>query len=61
MTRDSIAWGLSIAAALITFLVADGRSPVEWAYLDWIKFTAAVVATVSGKLASSPLKHSGDA
>jgi hypothetical protein len=60
MTRDNFAWTLGIIAALFAYLIADGRSPVTWAYLDWIKFGAAAIATISGKLATSPLPHSED-
>jgi len=60
MTRDSIVWWLGIIGALLTYLIADGRAPASWAYQDWLKFGALLVSTVSGKLASSPLKHSED-
>jgi hypothetical protein len=55
MTRDNIAWTLGILIALLAYLIADGRNPVEWAYLDWIKFCAAVCSTLFGKLGNSPL------
>lgn len=60
LTRDNAIWTLTILGSLIVYLAADGRSPAEWAYIDWVKFSAAVVATLSANLKSSPLKHSGD-
>ena len=61
LTRDSILWWIAIVAALLTYLIADGRPPTAWQYLDWLKFLAAVIGTVSGKLANSPLGSSKDA
>lgn len=60
MTRDNLAWGLGILMALLAFLIADGRSPAVWSYLDWIKFAASACATLCAKLATSPLPHSGE-
>ena len=55
LTRDSWIWTLSIIAALLTYLGA-APPPTQWDYLQWIKFAALVVATVSAKLATSPLR-----
>lgn len=55
-SRDSVLWTLGIIAALLTYLVADGRNPATWDYLSWVKFVAAVVATLMAKLANSPLE-----
>lgn len=60
MTRDSHVWWLGIAGALVTFLIADGRQPTDWTYVDWLKFIALAIGTISGKLANSPLKHSDE-
>jgi hypothetical protein len=56
MYRDSIVWWLAIVGALIAYLVSAGKPPTVWDYSQWLQFAAAVVATVSGKLANSPLK-----
>lgn len=53
-TRDSLVWGLSIAAAVLTYLIA-APPPTEWGYADWLQAAAFAVATLSGKLATSPL------
>lgn len=59
ITRDSIGWWLGIAGAVLTYLLAS-PAPTEWAYPDWLRAVAFVVATVSGKLATSPLKGKDD-
>lgn len=59
MTRDSAIWWLGIAVAVVGYLAAAG-DPRAWGYADIIKFLAAVLATISGKLASSPLPHSDE-
>jgi hypothetical protein len=59
--RSSLSLWLGAGAALITYLIADGRPPVEWAYQDWLKFAAALFAWGMGKLQSSPLKGKDDA
>jgi hypothetical protein len=41
-------------------MMADGRSPAEWAYQDWLKLGAAGFAWVMGKLQTSPLKGEHD-
>ncbi len=58
-SRDSLLWGLGIAAAVLTYLAAS-PSPAEWDYQGWIKAVSFAVATIAGKLASSPLKHSNE-
>lgn len=59
LTRDNklVLW-LTAAAALVAYLMADGRPPTDWGYADWLKFAAAVFAYLSAKLQSSPLAHS---
>jgi hypothetical protein len=59
MTRDSIIWWLAIAGAVLTYLAA-APSPADWTYADWVKALAFVVATLSGKLATSPLPSKED-
>lgn len=63
LTRDSILWALAAISAAVTYLVADGRPPTEWAYNDWLKMIAAAALWLSGKLSTSPAPHSeeGDA
>lgn len=56
MSRDSIVWTLAILGALVTYLLSVGTPPTDWSYQQWLQFVAAVVATVSGKLATSPLR-----
>ena len=56
MSRDSIVWTLAILGALVTYLLSVGTPPTDWNYQQWLQFVAAVVATVSGKLATSPLR-----
>jgi hypothetical protein len=52
--RDSAIWTLSIVAAVLTYLGAAPH-PAEWTYTQWIQAASFVVATLAGKLASSPL------
>lgn len=63
MNRDSAVWGLAIIGALMAYLIGAQVPPTEWTYMQWLQFVAAAVATLSGKLATSPLPHSveGDA
>ena len=59
MNRDSVLWVLGIAAAVLTYLGA-APSPVEWSYAEWIQAAAFCVATIAGKLSSSPLAGKTD-
>lgn len=59
MTRDSIVWGLGIVGAALTYLLASD-SPAQWGYHEWLQAAAFVVATLSGKLATSPLPGESD-
>lgn len=54
LNRDSIIWYLVVFGAILTYL-QQVPSPAEWAYADWIKAASFVVATIAGKLSSSPL------
>jgi len=58
-SRDSIVWWLAIAGAALTYL-ATAPNPVQWDYAEWIKFTSFAVATLSAKLATSPLPGDGE-
>lgn len=60
VTRDSMIWWLGIIAAVLAYLSAS-ESPAVWAYTDWVQAAAFVVATISGKLATSPLRGEHDA
>ena len=54
VTRDSAVWWLGIVGAVVTYLAASRPVP-EWDYYAWLQAVAFAVATVSGKLATSPL------
>lgn len=54
LTRDSMLWWLGIIGAVLTYLAAS-PPPTAWSYAEWVQALAFVVATVSAKLASSPL------
>ena len=60
LTRDSIVLTLTTIGAIIGYLVADGRVPVDWAYVDVLKFIAFIIGIVSAKLATSPLRGEKD-
>lgn len=59
LTRDSVLWWLAILGAVATYL-ASSEPPTHWTYHQWIQAAMFIVATVSGKLASSPLPHSDE-
>lgn len=54
ITRDSWIWWFGIAGAILTYL-SSSEAPNLWHYDDWIKAISFLVATISGKLATSPL------
>lgn len=55
-SRDSALWTLGIVAALVAYLVTDGRNPLTWDYISWVKFIEAALAVLMAKLATSPLE-----
>jgi len=55
--RDSWLWFLGIVAAVLTYLAA-APPPTTWTYPEWVQAAAFVVATIAGKLSSSPLPRS---
>lgn len=55
VTRDSGVWWLGIAGAALTYLLA-APPPTAWDYYEWLRAVAFLVATLSGKLATSPLR-----
>lgn len=57
-TRDSVIFWLAILGAVITYLMSAGAPPGQWTYQDWLQAASFVVATLAGKLATSPLPHS---
>ena len=59
LTRDSMLWWLGIAGAVVIYLSA-GESPSTWTWAEWMRAAAFVIATVSGKLATSPLRGEFD-
>ena len=58
ITRDSWLFTLAILSAVIVYL-SNAPNPVDWNYNDWLKAASFAVATISGKLATSPLKGDG--
>lgn len=54
LARDSAVWWLIIVGALVTYM-ADKPAPAGWHYADWMQFAAFIVATLAGKLSTSPL------
>ena len=60
MTRDSAIWWIGILGALVAYLLSAGAPPTAWTYLQWLQFAAAILGTVSGKLATSPLPGKGE-
>jgi hypothetical protein len=54
LNRDSILWYLIVLGAVLAYLQST-ESPADWHYDDWIKAASFVVATIAGKLSSSPL------
>lgn len=54
MSRDSIVLWLGIIGASVAYLMLC-PPPWDWGYQDYLKALAFLVATVSGKLATSPL------
>lgn len=59
VTRDSVVWWLAILTAVLTYLIA-APPPTQWDYYEALKAVAFAVATISGKLATSPLPGSRD-
>lgn len=59
LTRDSLTWWLGIVGAVLVYLGA-ADPPTTWSYGEWIQALAFAVATVSGKLATSPLPGDRD-
>ena len=55
VSRDSMVWWIGIAGALLAYL-SSAPAPTDWDYPQVIQFLSAVVATISGKLATSPLR-----
>ena len=60
MTRDSIILTLATIGSVVGYLVADGRLPTTWGYVDILKFVAFIIGIVSAKLATSPLRGDND-
>ena len=60
LTRDGLGVWLAALAALVAYLLADGRPPTLWDYRDWLKFVAAAVGWLAGKLGSSPLPSTAE-
>ncbi len=61
LTRNGLTLWIASIAALVGYLVADGRPPTIWHYGDWLKFLAAACAWGIGKLQSSPLPSKDEA
>ena len=60
LTRDSLMLWLGLAIAVVGYL-SSSKPPTEWSYAEWIQASAFILAWVSGKLATSPLKGEKDA
>jgi hypothetical protein len=60
ITRDSMTLWLGLLIAVFGYLGA-AKPPTEWSYAEWIQAAAFILAWVSGKLATSPLKGDKDA
>jgi hypothetical protein len=56
LTRDSVIWWVGLAVAVVGYLSAVDAPPTRWTYMQWLQAAAFVLAWVSGKLATSPLK-----
>ena len=54
LSRDSALLWLAIIGSLAVYLGASGP-PTLWTWAQWMQFVAACVATISGKLGTSPL------
>lgn len=54
LARDSWTWWLVILGAMLAYMA--NKPPVtQWLYADWLEAVAFLVATVAGKLSTSPL------
>lgn len=62
LTRDSVIWWFGIGTAIIGAITANlNLLPAELLpYKEWIIFTSVVLGSVSGKMATSPLKGEYD-
>lgn len=60
MNRDSIILWLGLVVAVVGYLIGAAKPPTEWAYMEWLQAASFVLAWVTGKLATSPLKGEFD-
>lgn len=60
VNRDSFLLFLGFCVALVGYLTADAKTPLEWSYMDWLQFASFVLAWLMGKLATSPLPGKDD-
>lgn len=58
LTRDSIVWWIGIILAIVSAAAANlNLLPVVLKpYSEWITFISVIIGSVSGKMATSPLK-----
>lgn len=56
LNRDSVMLWVGAIGALVLYLQNADGTPIQWDYNQWLQFVAFVVAFISGKLATSPLK-----
>jgi hypothetical protein len=54
LTRDSALWWIGICSALVLYL-SNAPTMDAWTYAQWLQFAAFGLATLSAKLATSPL------
>ncbi len=57
--RDSYVLWLGLAIAVVGYLSAS-KPPTEWGYSEWIQAATFLLAWLSGKLATSPLRGEFD-
>jgi hypothetical protein len=60
VNRDSLVLWVGAIGALVLYLQNASGPPTVWDYNQWLQFLAFVVAFVSGKLGTSPLKGEND-
>lgn len=56
LTRDSAVLWLGLAVAVVGYLSTAANPPTHWSYTEWLQAASFLLAWISGKLATSPLK-----
>lgn len=60
MNRDSGLLYLAFGIAIIGYLTTAAKPPTQWGYPEWLQAASFLLAWISGKLATSPLKGEND-